>query len=148
VRDGDLVAFNLSDDTSAWNLGMVRWLRTAAAGDIELGVMRLQQHVVPAAIRVDQGGTRSQPIECLLGHEEAQLRVVLPHITGLASKRLLLASNGREVPITLLEQLESSAVFQMFRCAELHARREEPAAEAPSAEPDPFDKYKSTWDLL
>lgn len=147
VRDGDLVAISTSDDTSQWSLGMVRWLRVGADGGIELGVKRLQQQVVPAAIRVEQDGKQSAPIDCLLGHEQDQLRVVLPQITGLANKRLWLASGGREVPIVLLAQLESSAVFQMHRCAEHQARRNQPAAKAPSPT-DPFDKYKSVWEIL
>lgn len=147
VRDGDLVAVSTSDDTSDWSLGMVRWLRIGADGGIELGVKRLQEQVVPAAIRVEQDGKHSAPIDCLLGHEQDQLRVVLPHITGLANKRLLLTSAGREVPIMLLEQLESSVVFQMFRCAENQARREQPEAK-PQPSADPFDKYKSVWEIL
>jgi len=148
VRDGDLVAVSTSaDDTTAWSLGMVRWLRVAADGGIELGVKRLQQQVVPAAIRVEQDGRESAPIDCLLGHEQDQLRVVLPHISGLASKRLRLASGGRELPIVLLEQIESSAVFQMYRCAEHQARRVQPEAKAASPG-DPFDKYKGVWELL
>lgn len=147
VRDGDLVAVSTSDDTSQWSLGMVRWLRVGADGSIELGVKRLQQQVVPAAIRVEQDGKQSAPIDCLLGHEQDQLRVVLPQITGLANKRLWLVSGGREVPIVLLAQLESSAVFQMYRCAEHQARRSQPEVKAPSAN-DPFDKYKSVWEIL
>lgn len=147
VRDGDLVAVSTSEDTREWRLGMVRWLHVAADGGIELGIKQLQQHVVPAAIRVEQDGQQSAPIDCLLGHEEDQLRVVLPHMTGLANKRLLLASAGREVPIVLLEQRESSAVFQMFRCAEHQARRAQAPSKAAAAA-DPFDKYKSVWEIL
>lgn len=148
VRDGDLVALSTSDDdTSAWSLGMVRWLRIAADGSIELGVKRLQQQVVPAAIRIEQDGKPSAPIDCLLGHEQEQLRVVLPHISGLANKRLRLVSGGREFPIVLLEQIESSAVFQMYRCAEHQARRAQPEAK-PASPGEPFDKYKGVWDIL
>lgn len=146
VRDGDLVALSTSDDASAWSLGMVRWLRAGSEGGIDLGVKRLQQQVVPAAIRIEQDGKQSAPIDCLLGHEQDQLRLVLPHIVGLANKRLLLASAGRELPIMLLEQLESSAAFQMFRCAEHQARRQQ--AKTPSRAADPFDKYKSVWEIL
>lgn len=147
VRDGDLVAISMSEDTSEWSLGMVRWLHVAADGSIELGVKQLQQHVVPAAIRVEQEGQQSAPIDCLLGHAQEQLRVVLPYMTGLANKRLLLTSGGREIPISLFEPLEFSTVFQMFRCVENQARRARPEA-GPAAAADPFDKYKSVWEIL
>ncbi|WP_127478541.1 hypothetical protein [Sulfurivermis fontis] len=147
VRDGDLVAVSTSEDTGDWSLGMVRWLHVAADGSIELGIKQLQQHVVPAAIRVEQEGQQSAPIDCLLGHAQEQLRVVLPCMTGLANKRLLLTSGGREIPISLFEPLEFSTVFQMFRCVENQARRA-PSEAKPQAAADPFDKYKSVWDIL
>lgn len=146
VRNGDLVALHAAGEEARWTLGAVRWLRSGAAGGIEMGVKRLHEQVVPAAICVEQDGRRSAPIDCLLGHEQEQLRVVLPQIAGLASKRLLLQSGGREVHINLLEQLESSALFQMYRCAEHQAKREQAPAKA--TENDPFDKFKSVWDLL
>jgi hypothetical protein len=147
VRDGDLVAVSTSEDTGDWSLGMVRWLHVAADGSIELGIKQLQQHVVPAAIRVEQEGQQSAPIDCLLGHAQEQLRVVLPCMTGLANKRLLLTSGGREIPISLFEPLEFSTVFQMFRCVENQARRA-PSEAKPQAAADPFDKYKSVWEIL
>ncbi len=146
VRNGDLVALRAAGEGTGWTLGTVRWLRSATAGGIEMGVKRLHEQVVPATICVEQDGRRSAPIDCLLGHEQEQLRVVLPQIAGLTSKRLLLQSGGREVHINLLEQLESSALFQMYRCAEHQAKREPTPVKA--AEHDPFDKFKSVWDLL
>ncbi len=148
VRNGDLVAVSVSAEASEWNLCMVCWLRFATDGGVELGVKRLQQQVVPAAIFVEQDGQRSAPIDCLLGNEQDQLRVVLPQMTGLANKRLLLQSGGREAHIVLLEQLESSALFQMFRGVEPQARREQNPARAPLTRDDPFDKFKSVWEIL
>jgi hypothetical protein len=146
VKDGELVVFSVADAAAEWSLGMVRWLRVDTGGGIELGVKRLQEQVIPATICVEQGSSRSAPIDCLLGQEQDELRIVLPQITGLSSKRLLLQSGGDETHITLLEQLEASSVFQMFRCVEPQERHDAAAAKAQPE--DPFDKYKSIWEIL
>lgn len=150
IKDGDLVAFNATADVTEWHIGCVRWLRMKPAGRLEIGIKRLQQRVVPATVRTEQQGRRSAPIECLLGPEEEQLRIVLPQMNGLGHKRLLLESGGREAHIVLLEQLEGSPTYRMFRFVEKQeaeadadkARREE------EAKKDEFDRFRSLWDVL
>ncbi|MFA5626022.1 MAG: hypothetical protein WC965_00785 [Thiohalomonadaceae bacterium] len=147
VRAGELIAFSTAETASEWNLGMVRWLQTTAKNEIKLGIKRLQEHVIPASIRIEHKGQHSAPIDCLLGHEQDQLRIVLPHMISLRNKHLLLTLAAREVAISLFELLESSPVFQMYRCTENQARKEE--EEKPTTNPDdPYDKFKNMWEIL
>jgi hypothetical protein len=146
VRVGELIAYSLSETVGEWQLGMVRWLRADKPGEMVLGIKSLQESCSPASIYVEHAGKRSEPFDCLLGHQDNQLRLVLPQMTGLGNKHILLNFGGREVPISLLEVLETSPVFQMYRCVENQARKDEKAGRP--ANSDPFDKYKNMWDIL
>lgn len=149
IKDGDLVAFNTTGNVSNWYIGCVRWISLKRDDRLEVGIKRLQQQAVPATVRTEQEGRRSAPIGCLLGPEQDQLRIVLPQMTVLENKPLLLESGGHEARIVLLEQLDGSPAYRMFRFME----KQEPAAQAnkqqeKSAPKDEFDRFKSLWDIL
>lgn len=148
IKDGDMIAFNDTSDVSDWHVGCVCWIRLKGA-QLEVGVKRLQQRSVPATVRTEQQGRRSVPIECLLGPEQEQLRIVLPQMTGLENKQLMLESGAHEAHIVLLEQLEGSPTFRMFRFMEKQdAVKEVKAQRQVEAHKDEFDRFKSLWDVL
>lgn len=149
VKDGDLLAYNNSDQVSDWSVGMVRWMRMKSGSKMEMGVKQLLERVVPATLRVQQGKQLSDPIECLLGHEHEQLRIILPHLASLAHKPLVLISGGKEASIRLQEALEVAPHFSLYHFHEVApstGQKSPVSPEGPGG--DEFDKYKSLWDLL
>jgi len=50
VRVGDMLAARVSGSSAGWEVGVVRWVRTAGSDGIELGVQRIAPHAHPVAI--------------------------------------------------------------------------------------------------
>lgn len=94
-------------------LCMVRWLNEGES-TITTGVMRLAESMEPALVVLHQDGRRT-PLYCLLGiGEDRKPQLFLPHLPGMQAKQLFLVVDGKEIPLTLLQRVVVSPLFDAF----------------------------------
>jgi hypothetical protein len=83
VRVGDLVASRPDSGGSGWEIGMVRWVRTSATTNIEIGVQRVAPGAAAVAI---------MPLED--PHGRYYLALALPEVSAMKQPATLLTPRG------------------------------------------------------
>lgn len=94
-------------------LCMVRWLNE---DDVQLsvGVMCLAASMEPALVVVHHE-ERDTALNCLLGiGEDHRPQLFLPHLPGSREKALFLVVDGKKVPLTLLDKVVLSPLFDGY----------------------------------
>jgi hypothetical protein len=94
-------------------LCMVRWL-TEDDVRLSVGVMRLAASMEPALVVVHHE-ERDTALNCLLGiGEDHRPQLFLPHLPGSREKALFLVVDGKKVPLTLLDKVVLSPLFDGY----------------------------------
>lgn len=119
ARVGELVAYRSEAEASAeWRIGSVRWLRCAADGALELGVMRVTDEAVAVAVRAIAGiGAGGEYFRALLSSDGADARhesLIVP--AAMFDIDTVLAVNlGAELRYVRLDELlVTSTSFTQF----------------------------------
>jgi hypothetical protein len=124
VRVGDLLASRTSGGSGAWEIGIVRWVRTSGADGIELGVQRVAPSATAAAVL---------PLED--NQERYFLALALPEIPTMKQPatlvtprgffkpdRILYLDNGyRTRQVRAVRLIELSGAFERFQYQPLDA---------------------------
>jgi len=126
VRVGDLVGLQRAGEPGHWSIAVVRWLKSARAESVEVGLEILAPRVTPVVVSVDnaveRGDRRYAPALLLPTmsklHRPASL--VLPRGLRQDGKDLMLhdgeSSNGK--PVVVMKMLERTSAFEQFVFAE------------------------------
>jgi hypothetical protein len=130
VRVGDVLGMQGGHDTSAWHIGVIRWIKSPEPRQVEMGVERLAPKVTPVAVR-------STSVARPTGrYTQALLLPAMPVLqrpaTLLIPRGLYDASHelelvvGTEAPraVRILKLLERTASFDLVVFAEAQARAE------------------------
>jgi cyclic-di-GMP-binding protein len=83
VRVGDILANRPDSGDGSWEIGIVRWVRTSGADNIEIGVQRLSPGAAPVAI---------MPLED--SQERYYLALALPEVHAMKQPATLLTPRG------------------------------------------------------
>jgi len=83
VRVGDLLASRPESGDGSWEIGIVRWVRTSGADNIEIGVQRLSPGAASVAI---------MPLE--ESQERYYLALALPEVHAMKQPATLLTPRG------------------------------------------------------
>ena len=130
VRVGDVLGMQSGRDTSAWHVGVIRWIKSPEPRQVDMGVERLAPKVTPVAVR-SAGAAR-----LTARYTQALLLPAMPVLqrpaTLLIPRGLYDASHdlelvvGTEAPRTvrILKLLERTASFDLVVFAEVQARAE------------------------
>jgi hypothetical protein len=112
LQVGELLGYRHTTG-EALQLCMVRWLNE---DDVRLsvGVMRLADSMEPALVVVHHE-ERDTALNCLLGiGEDHKPQLFLPHLPGSREKALFLVVDGKKVPLTLLDKVVISPLFDAY----------------------------------
>jgi hypothetical protein len=130
VRVGDVLGMQGGHDTSAWHIGVIRWIKSPEPRQVEMGVERLAPKVTPVAVR-SSGVARPTG-----RYTQALLLPAMPVLqrpaTLLIPRGLYDASHelelvvGTEAPraVRILKLLERTASFDLVVFAQAQARAE------------------------
>ncbi|MHB8742614.1 MAG: hypothetical protein ACYC9L_05750 [Sulfuricaulis sp.] len=123
VRVGDVVGVQQMDEIGRWSVGVVRWMKSPGADNLELGVELLGSGVKPVAVAPGRStrGRDYQPalflpaIEAL--HRPATL--LLPRGSFTPGSNLLVADDTGIRTVRLLQRLEHTNVFELIVFADV-----------------------------
>jgi hypothetical protein len=130
VRVGDVLGMQGGHDTSAWHIGVIRWIKSPEPRRVEMGVERLAPKVTPVAVR---SASASAPAA---RYTQALLLPAMPVLqrpaTLLISRGLyevsrdlqLIVGNDLARPVRVLKLLERTASFDLIVFAEVQTRIE------------------------
>ncbi len=123
LQVGELIGVR-SEGDELQHLCMVRWLNEEE-NSISAGVMRLADSMEPALIMLHHSDRRT-PLNCLLGiGKDRKPQLFLPHLPGIQAKQLFLVVDGKEVPLSLLDRVVVSPLFDAFHFHALSAIADE-----------------------
>jgi hypothetical protein len=130
VRVGDVLGMQGGHDTSAWHIGVIRWIKSPEPRRVEMGVERLAPKVTPVAVRsADAATPTARYMQALLLPAMPVLQrpatLLIPRGLYDAGRDLELAVGG-EAPraVRVLKLLERTASFDLIVFAEVQARAE------------------------
>lgn len=131
VRVGDVLGMQGGHDTSAWHIGVIRWIKSPEPKRVEMGVERLAPKVTPVAVRfaASASGSATRYSQALLlpAMPVLQRPATLLIARGLyeAGRNLQLVV-GSEPPrvLRVLKLLERTASFDLIVFAEVQMRLE------------------------
>ncbi|MHB8729002.1 MAG: hypothetical protein ACYC9K_08165 [Sulfuricaulis sp.] len=124
VRVGDIVGIQQMDEIGRWSAGVVRWMKSPHADNLEMGIELLAAGAKPAAVAPVRGTSAG----------EYQPALLLPAIEALRRPATLLLSRGTFVPggslllaeqeeaartVRLLQRLEHTSVFELIVFADV-----------------------------
>ncbi len=131
VRVGDVLGMQGGHDTSAWHIGVIRWIKSPEPRRVEMGVERLAPKVTPVAVRsaASASAPRARYTQALLLPAMPVLQrpatLLIPRGLYEASRNLQLVT-GSELPraVRVLKLLERTASFDLIVFAEVQGRLE------------------------
>ena len=124
VRVGDVVGIQQMDEIGRWSAGVVRWMKSPEADNLEMGIELLAAGVKPVAVAPVRGASVG----------EYQPALLLPAIETLRRPATLLLSRGAFSPgsnllvaeeeegartVRLLQRLEHTSVFELLVFADV-----------------------------
>ncbi len=118
VQVGELVGLR-SGEMQRWTTGVIRWIREADEGGLEIGVQALSPAAIPVAVRRLSRGSETA---------EYQRALLLPRLEAIGSgeslllpirlfsrgDELRLRDSGTEIDITLAKPMETTGSFIQF----------------------------------
>ncbi len=114
VQPGELVAIR-DNRHKGWRIGSVRWASMADREHLILGLQVHFEQSLPLLFRSRNDGHTSEAMPCLLAFYREWPVLVLPHITRLTQKEILLEYAKQEVKVQLQpERLLGSASFEVY----------------------------------
>ncbi len=124
LRVGDLVGIQQIEEIGRWSAGVVRWMKSPRADDLEMGVELLASNVMPVAVApVRHASGRDYQPALLLPAIEALRRpatLLLPRGAFSPGTNLLLVEEGKEArAVRLLKCLEHTHVFEALVFADV-----------------------------
>lgn len=158
IKEGDIIGLR-NGPGRPWEIAYVCWLRAMEGEPPSLGVQHLAVEALPVDVSVDLQDGHSAPLGCLLGTTASgETALFMPNLPGVEHKTLRMAYREHEVPILLLERIDSSTGFSAFSfdvpehdqphaglaAQEAWRRR----AEAPMAAAKEADRYTDVWNAL
>ncbi len=119
VRVGDLVATKASEKAKGWEIGVVRWVKSASPSHVDIGTQRLSPNAEPVVIKTfNEKNQESDFLPALLLPENEALKqkqALITHRNVFRSNRLIYMDNGcRLYKITTTELIEHSGSFERF----------------------------------
>jgi hypothetical protein len=131
VRVGDVIGIQQSDEVGRWSAGVVRWMKSPRADQLEMGVELLVSGAAPVAVAPVRPSNENQFQPALLLPAVEVLRrpatLLLPRGAFAPGANLLLAEEGKAArAVRLLKRLEHSNVFETHVFADVlkeHPRR-------------------------
>ena len=126
VRVGDVVGIQQMDEIGRWSAGVVRWMKSPQADNLEMGIELLAAGAKPVAVAPVRGAATG----------EYQAALLLPAIEALRRPATLLLSRGVFAPgsnllmaeeekgtrtVRLLQRLEYTSVFELIVFADVLA---------------------------
>lgn len=122
VRVGELISYTDAEaaTTEAWQIGVIRWLRTRPNGGLELGVEQLADNGHAVAIQaIADVGRDSRPLRGVLtprsGPSADTATLLAPASAYAVDATLRLQLRDRTIDIRLTELLETTSLFAHFR---------------------------------
>ncbi len=119
VRVGDLVATKASGKAKGWEIGVVRWVKSASPSHVDIGTQRLSPNAEPVVIKTfNEKNEESDFLPALLLPENEALKqkqTLITHRNVFRPNRLIYMDNGyRLYKITTTELIEHSGSFERF----------------------------------
>ena len=120
VRVGDLVSYQLFNEEHQWCLGTVRWLRTAPAEGIRIGVSLIHGEVLPVATKGISGvGHGGEYFRALIVRNKSSKSHATSIITPAAlydiGSVILVNNDSKLLQLRLTRLLESTNSYAQFR---------------------------------
>jgi hypothetical protein len=124
VRVGDVIGIQQMEEVGRWSAGVVRWMKSPHADDLEMGVELLAFGAAPVAVAsVHPVGAREYQPALLLPAVEVLHRpatLLLPRGAFTPGSNLLLAEEGKGTrAVRLLKRLEHSNIFETMVFADV-----------------------------
>ncbi len=124
VRVGDVVGIQQMDEIGRWNAGVVRWMKSPEADNLEMGVELLASGAKPVAVAPVRGtsGRDYQPALLLPAMETLRRPATLLLPRGIFSpgSNLLLAEETKGIrTVRLIQRLEYTNVFELLVFADV-----------------------------
>lgn len=151
VQVGELVGVHHNRNEDKWEIGVVRWLRQALDGGLEIGVQALAPQVLPVMVKNEKtektGGRAADYQYALLLPKIPALKqpstLITPIMLFQRGDELSLHSPGNDLRITLTQQLQATGSFAQF----LFSHSQKTSTSAEKVPPD-NDSISSVWDDL
>jgi hypothetical protein len=123
VRVGDVVGIQQMDEIGRWSAGVVRWMKSRGAGNLEMGVELIASGAQPVAVApVRSTGGRDYEPALLLPAIDALRRpatLLLPRGVFTLGSNLLVAEHGVVRTVRLMQCLEHTNVFELMVFADV-----------------------------
>ncbi len=123
VRVGDVIGIQQMDEIGRWSAGVVRWMKSQRADNLEMGVELIASGAKPVAVApVRSVGERDYQPALLLPAIEALRRpmtLLLPRSVFSPGCNLQLADEASVRTVRLLRCLEHTNVYELFVFADL-----------------------------
>ena len=123
VRVGDVVGIQQMDEIGRWSAGVVRWMKSPGADNLEMGVELIASGVKPVAVApVRSASGRDYQPALLLPAIEALRRpatLLLPRGVYTPGISLLVAEETGMRTVRLLQSLEHTNVFELIVFADV-----------------------------
>lgn len=126
VRVADLLILRAPGEGNSWEIGVIRWVKSASSSHIEIGVQRLAPGAEPVVIKaVTANGQESDFLPALLLPEIKPLKqaqTLITHRSAFKPKDRVYMDNGcRLYTLRPTKLVESSSSFEQFQFDILNA---------------------------
>ncbi len=111
VRVGDVIGIQGAYDTEVWHVGVIRWIKSPAPRQVEMGVERIAPELTPIAVKPVSDTNRR--------YSQALL---LPAMPVLQRPATILAARGTYVPGHDLQLAEAGGATRVVRALKLLER--------------------------
>jgi hypothetical protein len=126
IHVGDLVVTRTSGEGNPWSIGVIRWVKSTGAADVEIGVQHLAPTAAPVVIKtVAEDGRESDFLPALLLPEIRPLKqpqsLITHHGVCKPDVQIYMDNGCRLHKITSASLIETSHAFEQFQFEVLSA---------------------------
>ena len=126
VRVGDIVATRRTSNGGAWEVGIIRWVRSASSSHAEIGTQRMAPQAEACVVKiVNERNEESDFLPALLLPEVSALKMppsLVTHRGVFRPRREIYMDSGyRLYKLVITEPVEVTAAYERFRFEVLNA---------------------------
>jgi hypothetical protein len=150
---GELIALQeiQSDNSCRWNIGAIRWMRSPASNQLEIGIQILSPQVKPATVQ-RASRMHEKPFEALLLPEIKALNqsasIILPSHAFKSNNKLVVDTEDDKLEISLGNITEQTGSYTQFPYETIGKKQQTNSKQDKTGTRAKRDDYDELWSSL